>query len=247
VEQHHLKYKGDNGERLAMSNRVVESFIRNLTGASGAEIQEYVAEVRGNHDFHNAIEENQRVFVRRRYPSWDFSIGTTLGVVLYAICRRQKPDVVVETGVASGMSSSYILCALEQNKHGQLYSIDLPSWRENQSGWMIPDYLRRRWHLILGKSSETLVPLLKKVGEINIFLHDSEHSYQNMLWEFQTAWMYLKVGGLLLSHNIDVNDAFSDFCQDYGVKGYTLTNMGGMVKAETIKNSSVVLGESRST
>jgi hypothetical protein len=101
VEQHYLKYKGDNGEKLAMNNRVVESFIRNLTGASGAEIQEYVAEVRGNHDFYNGIEENQRVFGRRRYPSWDFSIGTTLGVVLYAICRRQKPDIVVETGVAS--------------------------------------------------------------------------------------------------------------------------------------------------
>jgi len=85
--------------------------------------------------------------------------------------------------------------------------------------------------LILGKSSEKLAPLLKKVAEIDIFLHDSEHSYQNMLWEFQTAWLYLKAGGLLLSHNIDTNDAFSGFCQGHGLKGHSLTNMGGIVKA----------------
>jgi len=71
----------------------------------------------------------------------------------------------------------------------------------------------------------------KNVGEIDIFLHDSDHSYQNMLWEFQTAWKYLKAGGLLLSHNIDANDAFSDFCQDCGIKRHSLTNMGGIVKA----------------
>ena len=96
---------------------------------------------------------------------------------------------------------------------------------------MIPHYLRHRWHLILGKSSEKLAPLFKNVVEIDIFLHDSDHSYQNMLWEFQTAWTYLKAGGLLLSHNIDYNDAFSDFWQDHDIKGYSLANLGGIVKA----------------
>ena len=76
-----------------------------------------------------------------------------------------------------------------------------------------------------------MAPLLKKVVEIDIFLHDSEHSYQNMLWEFQTAWTYLKSGGLLLSHNIDTNDAFVGFYHSVGVKGYSLTNMGGVVRA----------------
>jgi predicted O-methyltransferase YrrM len=206
------------------------NFITNLTGANAAEIQEYAAEITWNREFHNHIEENQSAFGKRRHSSWDYGISMTLGTVLYAICRRQKPDIVVETGVASGVSSAYILCALEQNKHGQLYSIDLPGWGENQSGWRIPDYLRHRWHLILGKSSERLGPLLEKVAEIDTFLHDSDHSYQNMSWEFQTAWAHLKAGGLLLAHNIDYNDAFSDFCHRHVVKGYSLTDMGGIAK-----------------
>jgi predicted O-methyltransferase YrrM len=212
-------------------SRAAEDFIVNLTGANKEEVKEYIAEFRLNQEFQNSIEEKRSVFSKRRHPLYDFSIGTALGLVLYVICRRQKPDIVVETGVASGVSSSYILCALEQNKRGQLYSIDLPWWQENQSGWLIPEYLRHRWHLILGRSSEKLTPLLRKVAGIDIFLHDSDHSYQNMLWEFQTAWKYLKAGGLLLAHNIDTNEAFSDFCQDHSVKGYSLANMGGIVKA----------------
>jgi predicted O-methyltransferase YrrM len=207
-----------------------ESFIMGLTGVSAAEIQKSDAEIRLNQEFHNRIEEKRSNSGRGQY-SWGYGVGATLGMVLYTVCRRQNPDTVVETGVASGVSSSYILCALEKNEHGQLYSIDQPWWQGDQSGWMIPDYLRHRWHLIRGKSSEKLMPLLEELGEIDIFLHDSEHSYKNMLWEFQTAWAYLKTGGILFSHNIDNNDSFSDFCRDRRVKVYSLTNMGGVVKA----------------
>jgi predicted O-methyltransferase YrrM len=212
-------------------SRAAEGFIANLTGSNKEEVKEYITEFRLNQEFQNSIEEKRGVFGKRRQPLYDFSIGTALGLVLYVISRRQKPDIVVETGVASGVSSSYILCALEQNKRGRLYSIDLPWWQGNQSGWLIPEYLRHRWHLIIGRSSEELAPLLRQVAEIDIFLHDSDHSYQNMLWEFQAAWRYLKAGGLLLAHNIDTNEAFSDFCRDHGVKGYSLANMGGIVKA----------------
>jgi predicted O-methyltransferase YrrM len=208
-----------------------ESFIMNLTGADAVEINEYVSEFKSNRQFQNGIEEKQTVFHKSRRLSWGHGIGATLGMVLYIICRKQKPDIVVETGVASGVSSSHILCALEQNKRGQLYSIDLPGWQGNQSGWLIPDYIRYRWHLIVGKSSEKLAPLLKKVTGIDIFLHDSDHSYQNMLREFQTAWASLKAGGLLLAHNIDYSEAFSDFSWDQGVKGYFLDNLGGILKA----------------
>lgn len=210
--------------------RAAESFITNLTHASATEVKEYVVEFRLNQEFHNSIEEKRRAFSKKRHSSWDYSIGTALGLVLYVICRRQKPDIVVETGVASGVSTSHILCALEQNQHGQLYSIDLPWRQKNRSGWLIPDYLRHRWHLILGRSSEELAPLLRKVADLDVFLHDSDHSYQNMFWEFKTAWEYLRPRGLLLAHNIDYNNAFSDFCQGHGLKSCSLADLGGIVK-----------------
>jgi predicted O-methyltransferase YrrM len=44
--------------------------------------------------------------------------------LLYALVRSFKPSVVLETGVANGHSSFYILRALDANEHGQLHSID---------------------------------------------------------------------------------------------------------------------------
>jgi len=207
----------------------IHNFISKLTGADSTEINEYLDEIVENKEFHNNLRENQSNYGRGRFSGWGWGIGTTLGTVLYALCRKVKPDVVVETGVASGVSSSYFLCSLKKNDSGVLYSIDF-TWHEGESGWIIPKNLRDRWQLIMGRSSSELPPLLNRLKAIDIFLHDSEHTYRNMLFEYQIAWTHLRLSGLLLSHNIDTSDAFPVFCKDIKLKGYELGNMGGLSK-----------------
>jgi predicted O-methyltransferase YrrM len=220
-----------------------------VIGISLEEFNRYVGEVRENKDF------NDPVFGRlKRYEShlkgkglYPGTINDTLGVILYAILRFSKPDVVLETGVASGLSSSYILLAMEENKRGQLYSIDLPfeedsesdEWasllpKGEKSGWLIPQNLRHRWLLKQGRSSEVMSPLLEQLKSIDIFLHDSDHSYENMMWEYQAAWPYLKGGGLLLSHDIEQNNAFTDFYREAGGQSFTIYTyrFGGIKKGQ---------------
>jgi len=137
--------------------------------------------------------------------------------LLYLICRITKPEIVVETGVKDGFSSSFILFALEMNKKGRLYSIDLPNSQgqelgpDKDTGWLVPEELKPRWSLILGSSDSKLPALLQDIGKIDIFIHDSDHSYQNMIFEFKQSWGYLKAGGYLLSDDITDNQAFADF------------------------------------
>ena len=137
------------------------------------------------------------------------------GYFLYIIVRILKPDIFVETGVSGGESSTFILQAMEDNNKGQLYSIDFPqaivekglttiSPEGKSSGWLIPDNFKHRWHLTLGKSEEVLQPLLKKLGQIDIFFHDSLHTYKHMLFEYNTCWDYLKDNGILISDDIIV-------------------------------------------
>lgn len=208
--------------------RAVQDFVKNLTGAAFTEIQGYISEIASDRDFRSQLEANQDRYGSRRFSYWE--VGATPGAVLYALCRQLKPGAVVETGVASGFSSAYILCGLEENRHGRLYSIDLP-WREHQSGWVIPDYLRQRWQLLVGRSADKMPALLEKLGTIDIFFHDSDHSYDNMLREFQTAWAHLRFGGILLAHNIDYNDAFTDFCRSVRQRGQVLGGLGGITRA----------------
>ena len=47
--------------------------------------------------------------------------------LLYGLVRALRPEVVVETGVATGVTSAYLLAALADNDAGELQSIDLPS------------------------------------------------------------------------------------------------------------------------
>jgi len=193
------------------------------------EFNRYVEEIRTNKDF------NERVLGRLEHfnnhlknlgiGTW--AIGDTLGMTLYAMMRFLKPEVIMETGVSSGLSSSYLLLALEKNNKVMLYSIDLPlkevAFPEGaQSGWIIPDDLRYRWVLSLGKSSSMMPAILENLKSVDIFFHDSEHTYENMTWEYQAAWPYLQPGSLLLSHDINRNHAFSDFRQAMGGKSFTV-------------------------
>ena len=155
---------------------------------------------------------------------------------LYIMTRILKPEIVIETGVFEGHSSLSILLALEGNSKGHLYSIDLPSPKlppGKEPGWIVPEHLRKRWDLRLGKSSELLPGLLEEIKEVDIFLHDSEHSHENMYWEYKTAWDYMRKGGLLLSHDISQNAAFRDFAK-YVSEGYyyMLGNFAGIKRTK---------------
>ena len=130
--------------------------------------------------------------------------------LLYGCVRSTCPAVVVETGVGAGVSSTFILEAMDENNHGRLYSIDFYPQTE-KCGWVVPQRLKSRWQLIRGRSVDHLPALLEQLGKIDLFLHDSDHSYTNMLAEFRMAWPYLKSGGLLLAHDVGRNAALFDF------------------------------------
>ena len=106
---------------------------------------------------------------------------------IYALIRLLRPATVVETGVADGATSAYILQALEDNGRGHLHSIDLPSERLPPGaapGWIVDASLRHRWTLRIGASGQLLEPLLSELDSIDVFLHDSLHTYGSS----STAW-----------------------------------------------------------
>lgn len=138
----------------------------------------------------------------------------TLSKLLYFICRKVKPLEIMETGVWHGVSSTFILSAIDKNKSGFLYSIDLPPVDPSikvEIGGAIPNDLKKNWDLNLGHSSLVLPEVLNKTLNLEIFIHDSEHTYRNMIVEFKTVWPFLKKGGYLISDDVSLNDAFYNF------------------------------------
>ena len=147
------------------------------------------------------------------YPV-DYSIMGESGPLLYELCKFVKPELIVETGVAYGVSSSYILKALDENNKGKLISIDsiFRPWQSKEMiGAVIPENLRKRWELKIGTSEELLEKTLTNLSPIDIFLHDSLHTYKNMYYEFEKSWPFIRKDGFLLSDDISSNNAFRDF------------------------------------
>jgi predicted O-methyltransferase YrrM len=162
--------------------------------------------------------------------------GYEEGLRLYRLLRELRPQFAVETGVCNGVSTAFLLLALEDNGEGELHSIDLPEiageeyeqdrfWDGKggavippgkEPGWMVPTELRDRWHLLLGRSQAELPPLLERLGSIDFFMHDSEHSYECMSFEFRAAWDALRDGGVLVADDVNVNAAWDEFVREVG-------------------------------
>ncbi len=175
-------------------------------------------------------------------------------VALYLLVRRLRPNLVVETGVQHGRSSLAILRALHENGHGGLTSIDVPRleigqfnedgrWddahvdRWGDTGREVPAYLRARWHLMLEQHPADAHGLLRGIAAnivpIDLFVHDSEHSYATMMEEFTTAWPAIAPGGVLYADDIDWNGAFRDFASLHALPRheFALARGGGRIGA----------------
>jgi hypothetical protein len=152
---------------------------------------------------------------------------------LYVVARALKPRVIVETGVASGLSSAHLLRALAENGRGELYSIDLPNVQQGSvlpqgrdCGWIVPQSLRARWHLQLGDARTLLPEVLGRFERIDVFLHDSDHSYEHMTFEFEQALPRLAPRGLLLSDDVQLHGAWDDFCARHGLRASRVGHLG---------------------
>ncbi len=152
---------------------------------------------------------------------------------VYVLVRLLKPGSVLETGAAAGATSFFILEALSRNGNGSLYSIDAGEQAEEgsipegkEAGWLVPADLRKRWTLEIGSPREILLPVLRRIGKIDLFFHDGSREYANMRFEFSAAWPFISEGGALASSRAGGNEAFQELLAgsgaDHAVKGARL-------------------------
>jgi hypothetical protein len=147
------------------------------------------------------------------FKGWNDGDAGFVRAIWYLV-RQMRPATVVETGVAHGVTSRFILEALEKNGRGHLWSIDRPpidpEWQE-QIGIAVDDRLRHRWSYIRGSSRQQLPGLLSTLGKVDLFVHDSLHSERNVRFEMDSVWRTLPSGGAIVVDDIDVNRGFRSF------------------------------------
>lgn len=143
--------------------------------------------------------------------------GMVLAETLWVLVRHLRPEQVVETGVARGISSAFTLEAMARNGTGHLWSIDLPplggDW-ESQIGIAVAPERRDQWTYIRGASRRILPGLLARLGSIDLFTHDGLHTRKCQDFEYRAAWPRIRDGGALVSDDANFSDAFASFAAE---------------------------------
>jgi Methyltransferase domain len=167
------------------------------------EIAEYEADVTAMTD---TIERTGRSYYAQ-FPT---------PIELFAFVRMVNPKSLLESGVSSGVSTTFLLLGVKANRHGLLVSIDLPEMRMKQghneswaipsglaSGWAIPDALRKPWRLRTGRSEDLLAPILRETENVDLFCHDSPVDRGHLKFELDCVAPHLRSGSLVVADNCD--------------------------------------------
>ncbi len=168
-------------------------WVEQLAGCSPARAARRVREAGGEARLFRHLADEHAREGRASYIEIDAPLE------LYALVRILRPRHVVEVGVSSGVSSAYLLLALDRNGSGTLHSVDLPqrprgrkalsgrSWSlppGRESGWAVPFPLRKRWDLRLGDKQDVLPLLAEELDEIGLFVYDVPHEDRSSYREF---------------------------------------------------------------
>jgi len=143
-----------------------------------------------------------------------------------ALCRAAwcavvhgQPDVVVETGVARGVTSRIVLEAMMRVGRGHLYSIDLPHPFDQslhaEIGVAVTDACKSRWTYLEGTSHDRLPELLREKPDVQLFIHDSLHTAANTLFEMNQIAGVLSGGGMMIVDDISTHDGFATFTRQH--------------------------------
>jgi len=168
---------------------------------------------------------------------------------LYWLVRQSRPMVIVQTGVCNGLSSAFMVLALVKNGDGgRLRAIDLPqvfdgndaAWTipgkvygttipaGKRSGWMVPDAYRNRFDVQVGDAKALLPGLVEGLPAIDMFFHDSDHSYNHMMFEFNEIKRRTRAGSLVVADDISWNSSLWDFADAEGVPSYNFKGAVGV-------------------
>jgi Methyltransferase domain len=158
-----------------------------------------------------------RLGIGRHTYGWYSDAEVDLCTAIWCTVRHQRPEAVLETGVAHGVSSRVILEALTRNDRGRLWSIDLANplnvGVHGQEGLAVTDECRPRWTYVEGESRRVMPSLVAEVGQVELFVHDSLHTYKNTLFEMEQAASVMPPGGVMLVDDIRSHDGFAVFAR----------------------------------
>ena len=181
-------------------------FVSAVTGAQIVQVRGWMQELEEDtklvDHLTSRLASNPRRGVCASEPHWARRAGW------YALVRAMQPEHMVETGTHLGLGSSVIAAALMRNGHGRLTTIDV----DPRAGYLIGE----PWSSVTDRRIGSSVDILAELGPVDMFLHDSLHTYEYETSEFTAVEPKLTAGAIVMSDNAHDSAALSDWAERTG-------------------------------
>ena len=155
----------------------------------------------------------------------NLELGNNYAVeIIYFLIRFFKPNIVLETGVAAGLSSRCILEALHKNKKGKLYSSDFPYFRlkspEKYIGIYVPDRLKKNWRLEILGDKENIKKFKSEITFADIIIYDSDKRYSGKKNFFNSVNSLITDRTIIVIDDLHNDSFFFEYCKQNNLKNY---------------------------
>ncbi|MBX3385287.1 MAG: class I SAM-dependent methyltransferase [Phycisphaeraceae bacterium] len=157
-----------------------------------------------------------------RPHAWPGSIAPEAGLLLHALVRNIRPNVVIETGTCHGASTIWIASALATTSQGILHTFDryelpsdsplrqVPLFREQER--QVRDRIAEAnltEHVVVHSedSSSGIAKLASTISSVELAYLDGDHSFEGVWADFQAVDPLIPTGGYLMLH-----DVFPEHC-----------------------------------
>jgi hypothetical protein len=181
-------------------------FVSAVTGADVGQARSWMAELEADEEFHLKLTRRLALNPTKRVCASRPQLARRYG--WYAMVRALQPDTVVETGTALGMGSCVIAAALLRNGHGRLTTIDV----DDDTGYLIDE----PWASVIDRRVGSSVDELANIPDVDMFLHDSLHTYEYETEELQAVQPNLSADAFVLSDNAHDSAALSHWAERTG-------------------------------
>ena len=181
-------------------------FVSAVTGAEIGQVRAWVQELEKDEDLLGELTSRLSSNPLRRICATEPHLARRTG--WYALVRAAQPEHVVETGTHLGLGSCVIAAALLRNGHGRLTTIDI----DPEAGYLIAE----PWAGVIDRRTGSSVDLLATTQDVDIFLHDSLHTYDYETSELTAVAPNLRPGAIVLSDNAHDSAALSDWAERTG-------------------------------
>ena len=143
-----------------------------------------------------------------------------LFILLYSLIKANNSKLIVETGVANGITTNAIMKAIEESgADSDLHSFDvLPETSKAYVGggnW--------NFHLLKGKNvHKQIKSVASLLPKVDVWVHDSNHGYRWQKFEYLLALSVLSKNGILISDDIDASSAWGELAKTHFRKSYVI-------------------------